>query len=86
MRLPFASAILACHDMAVLTWMMRGRRLSPRRHREHGGLRENDGVVLCDLRGSVVRFVVVGLVVGAMGAFVFGLYLRRYMKERRVDG
>ena len=66
--------------------MMRGRRLSPRRHREHRGRRENDGAVLCDLRVSVVRFVVVGLVVGAMGVFVFGLYLRRYMKERRVDG
>ena len=29
---------------------------------------------------------IAGLVVAAMGAFVFGLYLRRYMKERRVGG
>jgi len=38
--------------------------------------------VLCALCVSVVRFVVAGLVVGAMGVFIFGLYLRRWLRER----
>jgi len=29
---------------------------------------------------------VAGVVGGAMGAFVFGLYLRRWVKERRAGG
>jgi hypothetical protein len=31
----------------------------------------------------VVRSVVACLVVGAMGCFVFGLYLRRWLRERK---
>ena len=40
-------------------------------------------VVLRDLRVSVVRFVVAGLVVGAMGVFVFGAALRYWLGRRR---
>ena len=32
---------------------------------------------------SVVRFAVAGIVVGLMGCFVFGLYLRRWLRERK---
>jgi len=32
---------------------------------------------------SVVRSAVAGLVVGAMGVFIFGLYLRRWLGDRK---
>jgi len=40
-----------------------------------------DGDSLMD--ASVVRFAVAGIVVGLMGCFVFGLYLRRWLRERK---
>ncbi|MHC5058658.1 MAG: hypothetical protein ACYTKD_28705 [Planctomycetota bacterium] len=31
----------------------------------------------------MVKSAVAGLVVGAMGCFIFGLYLRRWLRERK---
>ena len=84
-RFPWVQLVfcIACLSMTAWTWMRDGTRLSPRRHREHRGRPEHSVAVLSVLRASVVRFAVDGIVVGLMGCFVFGLYLRRWVKERR---
>jgi len=89
---------LACLAMTAWTWMRTGERPAPQRHREHRGRREHWVAVLCDLCVSVVKFDVDGIVVGAMGCFptqsvgpksganapgIFGLYLRRWLRERK---
>ena len=83
-RFPWVQLVfcLACLTMTAWTWMRYGARPSPLRHREHRGRREHSVAVLSVLRASVVKSAVDGLV-GAMGVFVFGLYLRRWMMERR---
>jgi len=87
-RFPWVQLVfcLACLTMAAWTWLRTGERPSPRRHGEHRGRREHSLAVLSVLSASVVRFAVDGLVVGAMGVFIFGLYLRRWVKERRAGG
>ena len=72
-RFPYVAALLcaACIGAAAWTWMRAGERL------------EDDGAVLRDLRASVVRFVAAGLVVGAMGVFVFTMALRHWLAERK---
>jgi len=87
-RFPWVQLVFcaACLAMTAWTWMRDGARPSPLRHREHRGRREHIVAVLSVLRVSVVRFVVDGIVVGIMGVFIFGLYLRRWVKERRAGG
>jgi hypothetical protein len=51
----------------------------------------HDGAIVFEARidTTASRFTgesVAGLVVGAMGCFIFGLYLRRWMRERRRPG
>ena len=75
-RFPFVAALLCVGCIGAAA------RLSPRRHGGHGERREGKLVVLRDLRVSVVRFAVAGLV-GAMGVFVFGAALRHWLGERR---
>ncbi|MHC5057023.1 MAG: hypothetical protein ACYTKD_20285 [Planctomycetota bacterium] len=44
------------------------------------------GVVVETHLGRLTGAAVAGLVVGAMGVFIFGLYLRRWLLERKAQG
>jgi len=95
---PQLAFCVACLAMTGWTWMRDGERPSPRRHGGHGGRREHSVAVLSAgrvsarrwsdasrrvLRDSVVRFAAAGLAVGAMGCFIFALYLRRWLVARK---
>ena len=75
---------LACLAMAAWTWMRDTRTALTTENTEYteGNVRQDPMFSVISVP-SVVRFDVRGLAVGAMGCFIFGLYLRRWLGERK---